>query len=71
MAKIRAQGTDYGPSLTTRKRKRNKEMCGNDSRVAFTLLDITLILFEKKGLMIYKEDTSVAGSSPIQWQYKW
>lgn len=47
MAQIRTLGTENRPSLTEQKRKRNKEMCENDSRVAFTLLDITL-LFEKK-----------------------
>lgn len=47
MAQTRTLGTDNRPSLTEQKRKRNTEKCENDSRVAFTLLDIAL-LFEKK-----------------------
>lgn len=47
MAQTRTVGTDNSPSLTGQKRKRNKEVCDNNSRVAFTLLDTTL-LFEKQ-----------------------
>lgn len=47
MAQIRTLGTDNGPSLAGQKRKRNKEVCDDNSREAFTLLDTTL-LFEKK-----------------------
>lgn len=42
-----------------------------DSRMAFTLLDTTLLLGEKKRLMTYKEDITIARSSPIQQDYKW
>lgn len=48
MAQTRTVGTDNGPSLTGQKRKRNKEVCDNNSRVAFTLLDTTLLFKKQK-----------------------
>lgn len=65
MAQIRTLRTDNGPSLTKQKRKRNKEMCENDSRMAFTCLNISLPL-KRKRLMTYKEDITVVRSPPIQ-----
>lgn len=57
MAQIRTLGTDKGPS--------HEEMCENDSRMAFTRLNISLPL-KRKRLMTYKEDITVVRSPPIQ-----